>query len=274
MFMPSHTVHRAVGERICGFSSEEIDRLVDEVTWVDVKALERRRRPKSIDEIVENYAMGIAGFPRPPITIVSDHDLSRIRCRDLLDEAKEVVTKFGEKGLCYYILHHYLDKFEDILYGQLQNRYGHGIAAEDIPDAVMHLKELIAEGYELESSSINALILIFEKDVRTVSDFLRYEDVIYEKLRKYRSRSTRRNKRRMIEALWSLCTRELRRDDEQLARSIVKIAIDLRNKIAENAEWILCTIYRYEGNFPGLEKHFNKEIINALKQSLKCDQQI
>jgi hypothetical protein len=267
---PSHIVHRVVGERICGFSSEEIDRLVDKVTWVNVKALERRRKPKSIDEIVENYAMGIAGFPRPPITIVSDHDLSRISCRELLDKAKEVVTKFGEKGLCYYILHHYLDKFEHILSGQLQNRYGLRVTAEDIPDAVMHLKELIAEGYELESSSINALILIFEKDVRTVSDFLRYEDVIYEKLRKYRSRSTRRNKRRMIEALWSLCIRELRRDDEQLARSIIKIAIDLRNRIAENAEWILCTIYRYEGSFPGLEKQLSKEIINALKQSLKC----
>jgi hypothetical protein len=271
--MPSHIVHRVVGERICGFSSEEIDRLVDEVTWVDIKALERRRKPKSIDEIVENYAMGIAGFPRPPITIVSDHDLSRISCRDLLDEAKEVVTKFGEKGLCYYILHHYLDKFEHILSGQLLNRYGHGVTAEDIPDAVNHLKELIAEGYELESSSINALILIFEKGVRTELDFLKYEDVIYEKLRKY-NKSTRRKKRRMIEALWSLCIRELRRDDERLARSIIKIAIDLRNKIVENAEWILCTIYSYEGRFPGLEKHFNKEIINALKQSLKCGQQI
>jgi cell division septum initiation protein DivIVA len=267
---PSHIVHRVVGVRICGFSSEEIDRLVDEVTWVDVKALERRRRSKSIDEIVENYAMGIAGFPRPPITIVSDHDLSRISCRELLDKAKEVVTKFGEKGLCYYILHHYLDKFERILSGQILNRYGHGVTAEDIPDAVKHLKELIAEGYELESSSINALILIFEKGVRTELDFLNYEDVIYERLRKYRSRSTRRNKRRMIEALWLLCIRELRRDDEQLAKSIVKIAIDLRNRIAENAEWILCTIYRYEGTFPGLEKQLNKEIINALKQALKC----
>jgi hypothetical protein len=244
---PSHIVHRVVGERICSFSSEEIDRLVDEETRAD-----------AAQELYRRYW----------IQPTSTHDLGRVSCSTLLADAENVVTKFGEKGLCYYILHHYLDKFEHILCGQLLNRYGLGVTAEDIPDAVKHLKELIKEGYELETSTINALILIFEKGIKTEQDLLTYEhNIIY---RVYRSKETRRKKARELEELWQDCIFTIRPSNEQSAKSIVKIAIDLRNKIAENAEWILCTIYRYEAGFPQLEKQLNNEIINALKQSLKC----
>jgi hypothetical protein len=247
---PSHIVHRVVGERICGFSSEEIDKLVDEETRADAAQ--------------ELYRL----YRRYWIQPASIHDLGRVSCSTLLADAENVVTKFGEKGLCYYILHHYLDRFEHILSGQLLNRYGLGVTAEDIPDAVKHLKELIKEGYELETSTINALILIFEKGIKTEQDLLTYEhNIIY---RVYRSKETRRKKARELEELWQDCIFTIRPSNEQLAKSIVKIAIDLRKKIAENAEWILCTIYRYEASFPGLEKQLNNKINNALKQSLKC----
>jgi hypothetical protein len=77
----------------------------------------------------------------------------------------------------------------DIFLGRLLNRYDLGITAEDITEAVKHAKELIAKGYELEASSINALILILEKDIKTSRDLLNYEHgVIY---RVYRSRTTK-----------------------------------------------------------------------------------
>lgn len=43
-----------------------------------------------------------------------------------------------------------------------------GITAEDITEAVKHAKELIAKGCELESSLINALILILEKEIKII----------------------------------------------------------------------------------------------------------
>jgi len=247
--MPSHVIHRVVGERICGFSSEEIDRFVDE-----------EERADATWQLYGGYW----------IQPTSTHDLGRVSCSTLLADAENIVARFGEKGFCYYILHHYLDKFEHILSGQLLNRYGLRVSAEDIPGAVKHLKELIAEGYEFEISSINALILIFEKGIKTGQSLLDYEhSTIY---RVYRSKETRRKKARRLEELWQECIFAIRPSNEQLARSIAKIAIDLRNRVSENAEWILCTIYRYEGTFPQLEKQLSKEIINALKQSLKCDQ--
>jgi hypothetical protein len=86
VFMPSHAIHKVVGERICGFNSDEIDGLVDDDTRTGVAALGLRGR----------YWLRPAGT----------HDLGRVSCRALLADAKEIVARFGEKGLCYYILHH------------------------------------------------------------------------------------------------------------------------------------------------------------------------
>jgi hypothetical protein len=87
--MPSHRVHEAAGKVICGFSSRDIDELID------------RGR---------------------------GHDASRKNCRKLLIQATEVYNKYGENGLCYYILHHYLDKLASIIKGRfyrilMQYRY-------------------------------------------------------------------------------------------------------------------------------------------------------
>jgi hypothetical protein len=77
--MPSHRVHEAAGKVICGFSSRDIDELID------------RGR---------------------------GHDAGRKNCRKLLVQATEVYNKYGENGLCYYILHHYLDKIASIIKGR------------------------------------------------------------------------------------------------------------------------------------------------------------
>lgn len=78
--MPSHRVHALVGELVCGFSSEEVDNLVD-------------RGPS--------------------------HDLSRVSCRKLLSLASVIYEKYGDKGLCYLALHHYLDKLVSVMRGRI-----------------------------------------------------------------------------------------------------------------------------------------------------------
>jgi len=54
---------------------------------------------------------------------IKSHDGSRFSCKVLLSQARDVLSKFSDKGLCYYILHHYLDKFMNILTDQLLNIY-------------------------------------------------------------------------------------------------------------------------------------------------------
>jgi hypothetical protein len=59
------------------------------------------------------------------------HDAGRISCSTLLSQARLVLERFGEKGLCYYILHHYLDKFLNMLTGQILNLYSKHKDEED-----------------------------------------------------------------------------------------------------------------------------------------------
>ena len=79
LLMSSHKVHKLVGEIICGFSSVEIDDFID-----------RRHL----------------------------HDIGRRDCEKLLRQVSEIYNRHGEKGLCYYILHNYLDKIESIVRGR------------------------------------------------------------------------------------------------------------------------------------------------------------
>jgi hypothetical protein len=78
--MPSHKVHAIVGKLVCGFSAKEIDELIDE------------KRP---------------------------HDLSRISCREFFNQVSIIYKKYGEKGICYFALHHYLDKLVSIMEGRI-----------------------------------------------------------------------------------------------------------------------------------------------------------
>jgi len=74
--LPSHRIHEIVGRLLCGYSSSKIDDLID------------------------------SG---------NHHDAGRNECAALLEQSIEVFRKHGEKGLCYYILHHYLDKIETLI---------------------------------------------------------------------------------------------------------------------------------------------------------------
>jgi hypothetical protein len=90
------------------------------------------------------------------------HDASRVPCSVLLSQARLVLGKFGDKGLCYYILHHYLDKFIDILVGQILNLYSKYKDRENAFDLIYDelissFNEIVRIGYETEASTFKAL---------------------------------------------------------------------------------------------------------------------
>ncbi|MBC7094873.1 hypothetical protein [Thermococcus sp.] len=82
--MPSWRVHKKWSKKICGFYSEEIDKLID--------------NPQH-------------------------HDAGRYDEKVFLEEIKQVSSKYGEKGVECYLLHHLLDKLKDELVG-MKSRYG------------------------------------------------------------------------------------------------------------------------------------------------------
>lgn len=82
--MPSWKLHKKWGEIICGFSSEEIDRLID--------------NPKQ-------------------------HDAGRYDRKIFLDQIEYVSSKYGLRGVEYYLLHHLLDMLKDELVA-ITSRYG------------------------------------------------------------------------------------------------------------------------------------------------------
>ncbi|MFZ8783677.1 MAG: hypothetical protein ACO2OR_06835 [Desulfurococcaceae archaeon] len=92
------------------------------------------------------------------------HDAGRISCSTLFSQARLVLERFDEKSLCYYILHHYLDKLLNILMGQVLHPYSKHKNEEDafnraLQELVSNLSEVIRKGYETEASVFRALEL-------------------------------------------------------------------------------------------------------------------
>jgi hypothetical protein len=225
--MPSHIVHRVVGERICGFSSEEIDRLIDSS---------------------------------------EQHDASRYSCSHLLAHAKQVLSRYGDKGLCYSVLHHYLDKFMNIVFGRVWH-YGKIKALMD-PVSVTkqvfeHLEVAVRRGFEDEISVFKALEVTVHRfgtrleDLRHRLDGGVQENIIEHRAMEYfeslgYSKSTAKKKaRQFIEILKNCLTalQSLSPDDVELLRKVTDVARDVRCKIANNAKWILCTMTQLDPEY-------------------------
>jgi len=79
--MPSWKVHRTVGKVVCNFYDHEIDKLID---------------------------------------LTEGHDAGRYDSQVLKEQFEYVYEKWGPEGVCYYVLHHILDRLSDILVSELQ----------------------------------------------------------------------------------------------------------------------------------------------------------
>jgi len=217
--MPAHVIHRVVGERICGFSSEEIDRLIDSS---------------------------------------EQHDASRYSCSHLLAHAKQVLSRYGDKGLCYLVLHHYLDKFMNIVFGRVWH-YGKTKALMD-PVSVTkqvfeHLEVAVRRGFEDGISVFKALEVTVHRfgtrleELRHRLDGGVQETIIEHRAMKYfeslgYAKDTAKKKARLLIGILKNCLADLQGlepGDAEMLKRVAKVAEELREKIATNAKWILCT---------------------------------
>ena len=80
----SWRLHSLLGDAVCSFHCSDVDRLID--------------------------SMG-------------SHDASRYSVANLREAVKLIKSRYGDKGLCYFVLHHYLDRFVDILVSVLSKFY-------------------------------------------------------------------------------------------------------------------------------------------------------
>lgn len=125
--MPSHGAHMAIGRLICKYYNREIDKTIDEHSNITPSGSITYNPIKK--DIIRFYL-----FPFIVSSDIDDkkmHDKARVSCDTLFSQARDVLNKYGEKGLCYYVLHHYLDKIENIVLGQILSQWSKKYKNED-----------------------------------------------------------------------------------------------------------------------------------------------
>jgi len=237
LVIPSHRVHEIVGRLICGFSDRDIDRIID-----------------------NSYK----------------HDLSRIKCRELFNLASLVLEAYGEKGICYLVLHHYLDKLVSILKGRYIR---------------LHLKRDFSR-----KSIINEIRSGFMDEISAFSFLTRYRYFTdnplllrfhyrYMFIAKGYSKGTARRKANRLSEIAIECKEVLEemqnvmmKDWEQgrrlaiLEEIIIDNVRDVSSEIFFNIDKILCIILTEERH--EWENQAGKDIYNSITQSLECTKRI
>jgi hypothetical protein len=231
--VPSHRVHRIIGERICEYSNPVIDELID--GYIGIEELN--------ETVKSSRTLHLDLFGESPQE--EKHDAARTSCSDLFKQVEAIYSRFGDKGICYYILHHYLDKLPNILMGQLLHRLGLShyndpelIISEFLPRLEIYMKE----GYEAEVSVFSVLETIVEKGAKDYDSLYKH---LPRELDNY-YRNTRHRKRRLFREIWSDCMNSFFPERMQLAKLIVLKSREVRRSIAQNAKWIMCTLMEYE----------------------------
>jgi len=131
--MPSWKAHREIGELICNFYSNEIDKLIDK------------------QEL---------------------HDASRYDIKELEKIVKEVKEKYGEKGLHYLALHHYIDRLADILVKELTDGYESYVNGKDIKDIFLNMKEISLASLRVDPKNIFSLLIYDFETIKQKIGFL------------------------------------------------------------------------------------------------------
>jgi len=261
-----------IGRMICRFYNREIDRLIDH----SEKSVNKESVPSTTEIVIPLPQLPGKVIIYTDITSRKSHDAGRVTCDVLLSQVKEVLSRFGEPGLCYYVLHHYLDKLWNMIRGQLLHLYSQTKDRGDfdvafdaaIRELVSHFKEVIREGFETEVSVFKALELIVDKGFKDLSNYLELEKYEMELFSRYKSR-TRRDKEVALEALWYMCLETLKsQQDWELAKYIVETAKHVKEKIIENAERVWCILMRHQ--YQKFLKELEAKTLWFIMKSLNC----
>jgi hypothetical protein len=247
-----------IGLRVCGFYNREIDALIDESRGEDAGEEEPRELVIPLSSIPGGYLVveDVSGR--------RGHDAGRVSCSVLLSQARLVLEKFGDKGLCYYILHHYLDKFIDILVGQILSLYSKYKDRENAFDLVYDelissFNEIVRRGFEREASTFKALELILDKGFKDAyKDAWRALIYVLDLSADYKS-STRSTKSAVMVAIWKNCLDSLVTEDNwRLARRIVDESKRVRERLIEDSREVMCILLKHRTIDPYLRKRFSK----------------
>jgi hypothetical protein len=206
----------AIGRLICEYYNREIDKTIDEHSNITPSGSNTYNPIKK--NVIHFYL-----FPfivSPDIDDKKMHDKARVSCHTLFSQVRDVLNKYGEKGLCYYVLHHYLDKIENIILGQILSQWSKKYKDEDdeyirqrklggyedgfdkaVKDVMNSLRDFIRIGFENEISTFKAIEIIVLENFKNPWDLIRYR---FDMTSCYTSR-TRSRKVDNLMYLWAGC---------------------------------------------------------------------
>jgi hypothetical protein len=314
----------AIGRLICGYYNREIDKTIDEHSNITPSG------SITYNPIKKNTIyFGLFSFiVSSDIDDKKMHDKARVSCDTLFSQARNVLNKYGEKGLCYYVLHHYLDKIENIIFGQILSQWSKKYKNEDdeciaitedntgsqrssiededneeyiehslegiekrikeidecikqrklsgyedgfdkaVKDVMNSLRDFIRIGLESEISTFKVIETIVLENIKNPWDLIRYG---FDITSSYTSR-TGSKKRDILMYLWADCLQQIEGQSEvDIAKTIASMSRYVREKIAENAEKIWCTILRYDYKRLAVGKKFGPDITLLMMKTLQCD---
>jgi len=281
--MPSHGAHMAIGRLICKYYNREIDKTIDEHSNITPNS-------SIIYNPIKKNIINLYPFSLIVSSDIDDkkmHDKARVSCDTLFSQVRTVLNKYGENGLCYYVLHHYLDKIENIVLGQILSQWSKRYKDEDdeyirqrkfdgyedgfdkaVKDVMNNLKDFIRIGFESEISTFKAIEIIVLENVKNPWDLIRYRSHM---INRYTSR-TKSRKIGNLMYLWADCLQVIEEQNGiDIAETIASMSRYVREKIVENAEKIWCTILRYDYNRLAHGKKFGSDITLLMMKTLRCD---
>jgi hypothetical protein len=200
----------------------------------------------------------------------SRHDLSRINCRELLKLASIVSGIYGDDGLCYFILHHYLDKIVSIMKGRFVRLFvERRLTSKDLVNE-------IRSGLDDEVS----IFSVIRSYLYSMPDYYMTRSLRYHMLEKGYSKQTARRKAKMIFEIASECRETLNetsRDWEQNVK-MLNLLEKIRDKIylvhvrmKMNMNQIICILLTKEEDY--WKEYYGEDIYNNIIQSLDCVRQ-
>ena len=168
-------MHRLLGNSICSFYSTEIDSLIDQA---------------------------------------SRHDSSRYDVSELERIIRVIRSRYGNKGVCYFILHHYLDRLVDILVSILSRYYeSYALENAELSEVYRKLREEVYVRLYHDPKNILSLL---------VSDLQKLLSTLY---LVYTSRN--RSQNRYFEELLRKAYKEISKSKElQEIKDTVKFVLD------------------------------------------------
>ena len=265
--VPSQYLHRKIGELVCGKYFKSLDMLIDSKPRI------KREGIASGEDRALRYARGIAFGGSANVEILCEaHDSSRVNCKEFVEQIKNVYNAYGYEGVCYYILHHYLDKVMSILRGmdsKLQRVIIHGEAD------IGKIRDLFRVLLNMEAS-----VLFIFRHWNRIRENLENASILIDNILKSYSlkapygkltRNTLRRKRNLIIAILESC-RDVWDELDEVARIVNRVQHHVMEWICMNFDIVVCEILRDRFRRKNVPLSSERPLIKFLWNALECEE--